>query len=66
MHATAARAAGQPDAIGKMKQFAVSFTHSVRNGAVLRRQVVLSQTPAEVLERVEAFFAESVSSGGAS
>ena len=56
--------AGQPDAIGKMKQFAVSFTHSVRNGALLRRQVVLSRAPEEVLERVEAFFAESVSSGG--
>jgi tRNA-dihydrouridine synthase B len=57
-------AAGQPDAIGKMKQFAVSFTHSVRNGATLRRQVVLSRAPAEVLERVETFFAESVASGG--
>jgi nifR3 family TIM-barrel protein len=57
-------AAGQPDAIGKMKQFAVSFTHSMRNGAVLRRQVVLSRAPEEVLERVEAFFAERVSSGG--
>jgi tRNA-dihydrouridine synthase len=56
--------AGRPDAIGKMKQFACSFTHSVRNGAVLRRQVVLSRAPEEVLERVEAFFAESVSSGG--
>jgi tRNA-dihydrouridine synthase B len=55
---------GQPDAIGKMKQFACSFTHSVRNGAVLRRQVVLSRAPQEVLERVEMFFAESVSSGG--
>jgi tRNA-dihydrouridine synthase len=57
-------AAGQPDAIGKMKQFAVSFTHNVRNGAALRREVVLSRTPAEVLDRVEAFFAENVSSGG--
>ena len=57
-------ATGQPDAIGKMKQFACSFTHSVRNGAVLRRQVVLSRAPQEVLERVETFFAESVSSGG--
>jgi nifR3 family TIM-barrel protein len=55
-------ATGQPDAIGKMKQFACSFTHSVRNGAVLRRQVVLSRAPAEILERVEAFFAETVSS----
>jgi tRNA-dihydrouridine synthase B len=58
-------AAGLPDAIGKMKQFACSFTHSVRNGAVLRRQVVLSRVPQEVLERVEAFFAQSVSSGEA-
>ena len=57
-------ASGRPDAIGKMKQFACSFTHSVRNGAVLRRQVVLSRAPEEVLERVEAFFAESVFSGG--
>ena len=57
-------AGGQPDAIGKMKQFACSFTHSVRNGAVLRRQVVLSRAPQEVLERVEAFFGENVSSGG--
>jgi nifR3 family TIM-barrel protein len=54
----------KPDTIGKMKQFAVSFTHNVRNGAVLRRAVVHSRTPAEVLERVEAFFAENVSSGG--
>jgi len=59
-------AAGQPDAIGKMKQFAVSFTHNVRNGAALRRQVVLSRAPQEVIERVETFFAESVSSGGQS
>ena len=58
-------ATGQPDAIGKMKQFACSFTHSVRNGAVLRRQVVLSREPKEVLDRVEMFFAEGVSSGGA-
>jgi nifR3 family TIM-barrel protein len=57
-------AAGQKDAIGKMKQFAVSFTHSVRNGAALRREVVLSRAPAEVLDRVETFFAESVASGG--
>jgi nifR3 family TIM-barrel protein len=57
-------AGGQPDAIGKMKQFACSFTHSIRNGAELRRQVVLSRAPGEVLERVEKFFASSVSSGG--
>jgi nifR3 family TIM-barrel protein len=55
---------GQPDAIGKMKQFAVYFTHTVRNGAVLRHQVVHSHAPGEVIERVEAFFAESVSAEG--
>jgi nifR3 family TIM-barrel protein len=56
--------AGQSDAIGKMKQFAVYFTHTVRNGAVLRREVVHSHAPEEVIERVEAFFAESVSAEG--
>ncbi|MCL4523014.1 MAG: tRNA dihydrouridine synthase DusB [Acidobacteria bacterium] len=46
-----------PDAIGKMKQFACWFTHGVRNGAALRRAVHTSRTPAEVLERVDTFFA---------
>ena len=49
-----------PDAIGKMKQFACWFTHGVRNGAELRRQVHASRTPAEVLARVDAFFVETV------
>lgn len=49
-----------PDAIGKMKQFACWFTHGVRNGAELRRQVQASKTPAEVLGRVDSFFAETV------
>jgi nifR3 family TIM-barrel protein len=46
-----------PDAIGKMKQFACWFTHGVRNGGELRRQVHSARESAEVLERVEAFFA---------
>lgn len=46
-----------PDAIGKMKQFACWFTHGVRNGGELRRQVHSAHGPAEVMERVEAFFA---------
>src|SRR2546425_5470170 len=46
-----------PDAIGKMKQFACWFTHGVRNGSELRRQVHLSHAPAEVLDRVDTFFA---------
>jgi tRNA-dihydrouridine synthase B len=49
-----------PDAIGKMKQFACWFTHGVRNGTELRRQVHASRTPAEVLARVDAFFLEAV------
>jgi nifR3 family TIM-barrel protein len=50
------RDAGWPDAIGKMKQFACWFTHGVRNGAELRRQVTTAQCPEEILERVDSFF----------
>jgi len=53
-----------PDAIGKMKQFACWFTHGVRNGSELRRQVHSARAPAEVLERVDAFFANTVAAGG--
>jgi len=52
--------AGLPDAIGKMKQFACSFTRGVRNGADLRQQVTTARTPAEILGRVDAFFAASL------
>jgi nifR3 family TIM-barrel protein len=50
------QAAGQPDAIGKMKQFACWFTHGVGNGSELRRTVHAARTPGEVLEAVERFF----------
>jgi nifR3 family TIM-barrel protein len=46
-----------PGAIGKMKQFASWFTHGVRNGTELRRQVQSARQAGEVLERVDAFFA---------
>jgi nifR3 family TIM-barrel protein len=46
-----------PGAIGKMKQFASWFTHGVRNGTELRRQVQSARQTGEVLERVDAFFA---------
>jgi nifR3 family TIM-barrel protein len=46
-----------PGTIGKMKQFASWFTHGVRNGAELRRQVQSARQPGEVLARVDAFFA---------
>ncbi len=50
------RAANQPDAIGKMKQFACWFTHGVGNGSELRRTVHAARTPSEVLDAVERFF----------
>ncbi len=34
-----------PDAIGRMKQFACYFTHGVRNGSELRRNVHTARTP---------------------
>ena len=57
-------AAEWPDAIGKMKQFACWFTHGVRNGSELRRQVHAARTPAEVLDQVDAFFGGIVVRGG--
>lgn len=56
--------AESPEAIGKMKQFACWFTHGVRNGSELRRQVHSARAPADVLDRVEAFFAGAVSVSG--
>jgi tRNA-dihydrouridine synthase B len=54
-----------PDAIGKMKQFACWFTHGVRNGSELRRNVHTARTSAEILDRVDAFFANAVTATGA-
>ena len=51
--------ADMPDAIGKMKQFASLFTHGVRNGGELRQAVHRSQKAAEILERVDVFFASA-------
>src|SRR5207245_10468415 len=45
-----------PGAIGKMKQFASWFTHGVRNGSELRRQVQSAQNVQEVLGRVDEIF----------
>lgn len=55
-------AADMPDAIGKMKQFASLFTHGVRNGGDLRHAVHHSHTAAEILDRVDEFFAATPSS----
>jgi len=53
-----------PGAIGKMKQFASWFTHGVRNGTELRRQVQSARQAGEVLQRVDAFFASLGGSRG--
>jgi tRNA-dihydrouridine synthase len=53
-----------PDAIGKMKQFACWFTHGVRNGSELRRNVHTARTSAEILDRVDFFFAGAVTETG--
>jgi tRNA-dihydrouridine synthase B len=55
-------ASEMPDAIGKMKQFATYFTHGVRNGGELRQAVHHSRTSAEILDRVDAFFARLTAS----
>jgi tRNA-dihydrouridine synthase B len=54
--------AGMPDAIGKMKQFATLFTHGVRHGGELREAVHHAHTAAEILDRVDAFFAHAAAS----
>ncbi len=55
-----------PGAIGKMKQFASWFTHGVRNGTELRRQVQSARETSEVLERVDAFFVSLAANPGRS
>jgi tRNA-dihydrouridine synthase B len=56
-------AANLSDGIGKMKQFACWFTHSVGNGSELRRLVHAAGTPSEVLESVERFFERRAAAG---
>lgn len=47
---------GDPETVGKMKQFAGYFTHGVRNGARLRNDIYKARQPLEILGLVEAFF----------
>lgn len=54
--------ADMPDAVGKMKQFASLFTHGIRNGSTLRYDVHHSESAQEILDRVDAFFANTVAS----
>jgi nifR3 family TIM-barrel protein len=51
---------GEPDAVGKMKQFATYFTHGVRNGSKLRVNIYRAHEVQEVLEIVDAFFCEQL------
>jgi len=55
-----------PGALGKMKQFASWFTHGVRNGTELRRQVQSARETGDVLERVDAFFTSLAANPGRS
>src|SRR5271155_3666747 len=57
-------AAEMPDAVGKMKQFASLFTHGVRNGGELRYAVHHAHAAAEILDKVDAFFANSAAPAG--
>jgi hypothetical protein len=47
-----------------MKQFACWFTHGVCNGSELRRNVHTARTSAEILDRVDSFFAGAVTETG--
>lgn len=53
---------GEHSLVGKMKQFATSFTHGVRNGARLRKEIHLSREVCEIMDRMERFFAEELDS----
>ncbi len=46
----------EPNAIGKMKQFATLFTHGIRNGTHLRKGIHQAKSTSEVLDTVDAFF----------
>jgi nifR3 family TIM-barrel protein len=47
---------GEPDTVGKMKQFATYFTHGVRHGARLRERIYHLHEPAAILDMVDEFF----------
>lgn len=49
-------ASGDPETIGRMKQFASHFTHGVKNGARLRGQIYQAQEPRRIIDLVDEFF----------
>jgi len=44
------------DMVGKMKQFAMYFTHGVRNGSRLRADIYHATEPGQIVDLVDAFF----------
>jgi tRNA-dihydrouridine synthase B len=50
------RQRAEPDAVGKMKQFATYFTHGVRNGSKLRVDIYRALEAPQILDLVDAFF----------
>lgn len=49
------------DAVGKMKQFATYFTHGIRNGTKLRVAIYNSRESREIIDHVDRFFEELLS-----
>ena len=56
---------GDPETIGKMKQFASQFTHGVRNGARLRGAIFHAHEPREIIGLVDAFFQDELAGAAA-
>jgi len=50
-------ARNEPDAVGKMKQFATYFTHGVAHGSKLRAGIYHCESAQAILDSVDAFFA---------
>lgn len=51
---------GDPETVGKMKQFASYFTHGVRHGSRLRAHIYGLKEPRPILDAVDAFFGETL------
>jgi tRNA-dihydrouridine synthase B len=47
---------GEPDMVGKMKQFATYFSHGVANGARLRLEIHRAQAAGQIMESLDRFF----------
>jgi len=56
---------GEPNTIGKMKQFATLFTHGVRHGSHLRTAIHRAKQPDQILKIVDKFFEEQLETVGA-